>query len=74
MEHPPKRPPFCEQDFGPRVLRQAAQLVNSVWLLARVHRRPEALRFLALLARALGAPPPHLPSPPGPSPGRGSLA
>jgi len=27
------------------VLRQAAELVNFVWLLARVHRRPEAERF-----------------------------
>ena len=28
------------------VLRQAAELVNFVWLLARVHRRPEAERFI----------------------------
>lgn len=60
----PQRPPFDGQDFGPRVLREAAHLVDFVWLLAHVHRRPEALRFLAILARALAAPPP--PSPPGP--------
>lgn len=42
-----------EEDFTSGVMRDAAKLVNFVWLLARVHRRPEALRFLTVLARSL---------------------
>lgn len=34
-----------EDELPSGVLRQAAELVNFVWLLARVHRRPEAERF-----------------------------
>lgn len=48
---------LSEEEFGGSVLREAAKVVNFVWLLAWVHRRPEALRFFILLARALA---PHL--------------
>ena len=34
-----------EAELPSGVLRQAAELVNFVWLLARVHRRPEAKQF-----------------------------
>ena len=56
-----------EDELPSGVLRQAAELVNFVWLLARVHRRPEAERFFRDI-RENGAPPPHAPT--GDSPSR----
>jgi hypothetical protein len=40
------------------VLRQAAELVNFVWLLARVHQRPEAVRFFREIRESDAPPPP----------------
>ena len=47
-------------ELPPGVLRQAAELVNFVWLLARVHRRPDAVRFFREI-RENGVPPPAAP-------------
>jgi len=48
-----------EDELPSGVLRQAAELVNFVWLLARVHRRPEAERFFRDIWEN-AAPPPQV--------------
>jgi hypothetical protein len=47
------RLPLPEEGFTSSILRETARRVNFVWLLAWIHRRPEALRLLAILASAL---------------------
>ena len=54
-----------EDELPSGVLRQAAELVNFVWLMARVHRRPEAVRFFREIQE--NEAPPH-PAPGGRSP------
>ena len=49
----PLRYPLCEEDFTYGVLRETARRINFVWLLAHVHRWPEARRFLAVFLRAI---------------------
>ena len=49
-------PLLSEEEFASwEVLRQTAEKVNFVWLLAELHGRPEARRFLDLLVRGLAS-------------------
>ena len=43
-----------EEEFMCTTLRDAARILNVIGLLAEVYKRPEPIRFLALLERGLG--------------------
>ncbi len=48
--------PLREEEFAfSEVLYQTAKLVNFVWLLAEIHRRPAARRLLDQMAQALAS-------------------
>ena len=49
----PLKYPLCEEDYASGVLRETVRRINFVWLIAHVHRFPEARRFLADLIRSL---------------------
>ena len=42
-----------EEEFECTTLREAANILNVIGLVARVYRRPEPVRFLGLLWRSL---------------------
>ena len=45
---------IAEEEFMCTTLRDAARILNVIGLLAEVYKRPEPVRFLALLERGLG--------------------
>jgi hypothetical protein len=44
---------ISEEEFPCTTLKDAARILNVIGLLAEVYNRPEPIRFLALLERAL---------------------
>ena len=49
-------PPLSEEEFASiEVLRQTAELVNFVWLLAELHGRPEARKMMEQLFHSLAS-------------------
>ncbi len=49
-----------EEELESKVLREAAEILNFVWLLARTYRAPELIEFLKVVRSGLRT----LPDPP----------
>lgn len=48
------RKPFVnEEEFESKVVREAAESLNFIWLLAEAYRAPELLKFLGRLRQGL---------------------
>lgn len=48
-----RKPLLREEDFESKILREAAESLNFIWLLASTYRAPELLEFLGRLRREL---------------------
>ena len=48
-----RKPLVCEEELESKVLREAAETLNFIWLLAHAYRAPEILEFLEKLRRGL---------------------